>query len=89
MSVGSNNSSCDNGELFGGVISKEKFSSIMRSSEAWFSNMLTLLSLILLQSIVLPLAFWYALYKGVKVLWRTNFAHFLKVERNQMDTSVA
>ena len=41
----------------------------MRKSEAWFSSILTLLTLVLLKSIILPLLFWYAILKGVKALW--------------------
>ena len=53
---------------------KSLISKLESTSKEWFDSVLTLLTLIILKSILLPLLFWYAMLKGIKQLWKIEWA---------------
>ncbi|MDX8389395.1 MAG: hypothetical protein R8M38_02795 [Mariprofundaceae bacterium] len=53
----------------------DKINVITDKSKEWFSSILTLLTLVVLKSILLPLLFWFAMFKVIKQLWGIERAY--------------
>ncbi len=53
-----------------------KFKELKVRTMPWIENFLTLMALFLLKTIFLPLLFWYALLKGVKLIWVKDWSKF-------------
>ena len=66
---------------FRGSVSK-----VTASLDEWFMSTIDLLALLILKSILLPLAFWYVLYKAIKRIWReqpgTALVHQMSLENS-------
>ena len=66
---------------FRGSVSK-----VTASLDEWFMSIINLLALLILKSILLPLAFWYVLYKAIKRIWReqpgTALVHQMSLENS-------